>query len=75
MASSTRQLYTGKLTVATATPTVGVRLPTFAASSDLPEANQTAVGTLVWLIDDILIAHNYMLLIYIYMFLFTIIQN
>ncbi len=52
MASSTRQLYTGKLTVATANPTVGVRLPTFAESSDLPEANQTSVGTLVWLVND-----------------------
>ena len=52
MASSTRQLYTGKLTVATATPTVGIRLPTFEASTDLPEANQTAIGTLVWLVND-----------------------
>ena len=52
MASSTRQLYTGKLTVATATPTVGVRLPTFQSISDLPEPSQTAVGTLVWVIND-----------------------
>ena len=27
-------------------------IPTFAASTDLPEANQTAVGTLVWLVND-----------------------